>query len=442
MSTLDIRDASRTLRLVTFNVNGVKTLFNYHPWRDTNGNLDEVLSKFNADVVTFQELKLNRDSLSSIKDIGHLKHFRSFITVPTTKRGYSGVGVFVSNRCHVVKAEEGMTGHLCPQGSAECYRDQNDGIGGYPEVDKRRGLQLDAEGRAITIELAGGLVIISVYCPANSMGTEEGEEYRMDFLRCLFERCRLLHQQGKQVILMGDINVSPSLIDHADTLAEFSISGEIGPINSALEKHSPEACAKFKTIRPSRMLLNEYLYRPNREQNPKRIFIDTTRTIQKQRVRMYTVWNTQKNCREINHGSRIDLILATSDLKVVNANIWPDIMGSDHCPVFTDFEWSWDTDKPSPTTKIPFEAKTHYKMKKTHEISAFFGRKRNHDDSATASPDPPSTEASVVSIETTTSSANNSDASTKTLKLQYVSRKKTKLQSKPSDTKGITGFFK
>lgn len=442
MSTFDSRDASHTLRLVTFNVNGVKTIFNYHPWRDTNGDLDQVLLKFDADVVTFQELKLNRDSLSSVKDIGHLRHFRSFITVPTTKRGYSGVGVFVSNRCHVVNAEEGLTGYLCPQGSDKCYRD-HEGIGGYPQIDKQRGLELDAEGRAITIELANDLVIISVYCPANSMGTEEGEQFRMDFLRCLFERCELLHRQHKKVVLMGDINVSPSLIDHADTLAEFSILGEIGPVNAAFEKMYPEACDRFKAIRPSRTLLNEYLRRSDDGNNPKQIFIDTTRTIQKQRVRMYTVWNTQKNCREINHGLRIDLILATPELKVVNANIWPHVMGLDHCPVFTDFDWPWDLAKLPSSSKIPFEAKTHYKMKKTHEISAFFGRKRTTDDDVISrSTTPASAEELVETVEVTKPSADTSSTTAKTTTLRYVSRKKVKLEPKPKDTKGITGYFK
>ena len=53
---------------------------------------------------------------------------------------------------------------------------------------------------------------------------------------------------------------------------------------------------------------------------------DTTRLVQGRRMKMYTVWNTLTNARQINHGSRIDLILF-SDEKMVqrisNADIWP-----------------------------------------------------------------------------------------------------------------------
>ena len=50
---------------------------------------------------------------------------------------------------------------------------------------------------------------------------------------------------------------------------------------------------------------------PNQKEREKEepFLYDTTRLVQGRRMKMYTVWNTLTNARQINHGSRIDLIL-------------------------------------------------------------------------------------------------------------------------------------
>ncbi|ORD98479.1 APN2 [Hepatospora eriocheir] len=55
-----------------------------------------------------------------------------------------------------------------------------------------------------------------------------------------------------------------------------------------------------------------------------------------QRTNIYTCWNIEKRLRPKNLGSRIDLILC--NFKEVNySSILNRIIGSDHCPVVTDF---------------------------------------------------------------------------------------------------------
>jgi hypothetical protein len=52
------------MRLVTWNVNGVRSLQAYHPWNSTR-LVCTVLDSFGADIVCFQETKITRDRLDA-----------------------------------------------------------------------------------------------------------------------------------------------------------------------------------------------------------------------------------------------------------------------------------------------------------------------------------------------------------------------------------------
>lgn len=93
------------------------------------------------------------------------------------------------------------------------------------------------------VELACGIVIISVYCPANSNSSEEGELFRIRFLKVLLRRVRNLDKIGKKIVLMGDVNVCRDLIDSADTLEQFSI-----PITDPMGGTKLEAQYRDKAI--------------------------------------------------------------------------------------------------------------------------------------------------------------------------------------------------
>ncbi|KAI3403652.2 APN2 [Candida oxycetoniae] len=450
-----------SLRFVTFNVNGVKTIFNYHPWNKFKNDFNAMFNSLQADVITLQELKLTEQTMSSLRNIGHLQDFRSFISLPTTKKGYSGVGLFVripktpaqAKWLTIKRAEEGITGWLSDRnGNVYQNHPDFDSIGGYPRISKEEGLELDSQGRCVVVELDNNCVVFAVYCPANSLGTEEGENYRLKFLQCLLERCHYLKFQCKKdVILMGDINVSLDLIDSAEGIKDRLV-GKL--ITDALDGHqfevqNYEECCKFKTSRQSRELMNKYVIRSlwqgmEEMQNNNQFLYDTTRYIQGRRKNMYTVWNTLTSSRQINFGSRIDLVLCSSYemmKKISKADIWPFILGSDHCPVFTDFDLLDDEEEnklssssssSSLTTtltseKLPFEAKNHYRLNKSKDISSFFGKSES------------STE-SENERSTSTKPSTPDEAYPKLKKprvLTYTSRKATKSSSQ----KPISKFF-
>ncbi|EAZ63791.2 AP endonuclease [Scheffersomyces stipitis CBS 6054] len=456
------KSSNLTIRYVTFNVNGVKTLFNYYPWTQFNQDYDLLFSSLQADIITLQELKLSSSNISSVKNIGHLPHYKSFISIPKVKRGYSGVGLFVRipreeessavrRNLQVIKAEEGITGYLSSGLSGDvCYRDlpESESIGGYPDdLDSVMGLELDSEGRCVCIELACNLVVFALYCPANSMGEDEGEAFRLNFLKNLLKRCyNLKYKHGKEVIVMGDINVSLDLIDSAEGIDDRQKQRLVLPKTDGIdfETINYDECFNFKRSTRARALLNQYTIQslqhnlsldrhPDYEQQ---FLYDTTRYLQGRRMQMYTVWNTLNSSRAINFGSRIDLILASSYRmikNISNADIWPFILGSDHCPVFTDFE-ALEIDKPeeSKSAKLHFEAKYHHKLSQVRDISLLFSRKRT----STSENNSQNSSQNSASDETEVKRTKPEASSTKSA-FKYVSRKPKKVDG----TKPISTFF-
>ncbi|KAL6945431.1 hypothetical protein ACO0QE_002883 [Hanseniaspora vineae] len=391
------------IRFLSFNVNGIKTFFQYHPFNKMGNSLDKVFQAFESDVITFQELKTSRDT---IQKYGKLHDYHSFITLPKKKLGYSGVGCWVRKitdpqdplyqHMQVAKAEEGITGYLeAPKSSLskagplsssalsneKCYRDDHSqSIGGYQDMDDiwgndyERALELDSQGRCILIELSCNLVVFSCYCPANSMGTDEGELYRMQFMRALFKRASNLHQMGKKVVIMGDINISRDLIDNAEAMESGSKNGWKG-VPSTKEK-----LLFIQTTRPSRLLMNQQLADSIDEDCAKTGFLfDSTRKIQGySKSQMFTVWNTLLNTRPMNYGSRVDYILVSDADSIKSADILPDVQGSDHCPIYTDLQLKVG-EKVGGAFSIPrFECKYHYKLI-SHNILDMFNKRKISD---------------------------------------------------------------
>lgn len=447
---------TEALRFITFNVNGVKTLFNYHPWNKLEQNFDSLFDKLEADIITLQELKLSPNTLTSAGgSIGNLKKFHSFISMPKSKRGYSGVGVFV-RKCTpslVIKAEEGLTGWLnSPDEPSKSYREREPStlIGGYPSVSalpRERALELDSEGRCVCIEMPNNTVVISVYCPANSMGTDSGLEFKLEFLQVLLHRCfTLKHHHNKEVILMGDINACLDLIDSADGIQDGIKAKQVQPVRLDFERVNYKACIEFKKATPSRTILNTYTHPTLALDEAKykttlgqlQCLYDTTRIIQGRRMSMYTVWNTMTSARQSNYGSRIDLILCTDKLcdSISNADICPQVKGSDHCPVFTDFVLDKAQFAVKGHVSLALDAKVFYKLVQHRDISTLFGNKGKD---TVQDPEKPAVG------ETSSARPSTSDAltqPTRKRKLEYVSRKGLKhLQNQPSLQQSISNFF-
>lgn len=402
------KSSNTSLRLVSFNINGIKTLGEYHPWNELK-NYSNMFKFMHADIISFQELKLQRSDVDL--KLADIEGFQTFITVPQKKKGYSGVGVFIRKHKYgkasdipdvdkswldVIKVEEGITGWLDVRGKVSSYRkiwdkfnvlssedklnDECLSIGGYPDVNKVDGLDLDSEGRSIIIEMRSGLILISVYCPANSMLSEEGENRRCLFLECLFQRAENLKAMGKEVIIMGDINISPGLLDNDEYLRVGIQEKILEKCNENMELKNTEQAKAFRVSTPGRKIFNSYVHDTSNLTNNKGKFLfDLGREMNPLRVNMYTCWNTLKNYRPMNMGSRIDLFLATESIKdvVIECDIWRYLYGSDHCPIYCDFETDNDSLKNLVPSKVNqmvkhFDAKLFYGLSVSKGIDMFF----------------------------------------------------------------------
>lgn len=247
--------------------------------------------------------------------------------------GYSGVAIYTRNsKCCPIRAEEGLIGVLCPPRSTTKFRDlpADQQIGGYPREDQLIGpvdeAMLDSEGRCVILEFPA-FVLIGVYVPATRDDTRT--DFRMGFFSALDARIRNLVAMGKQVILAGDLNVIRTDIDTAGCADQLRKEG------MTLED--------FLSM-PSRRFFNQLIFdgqvigdRDEGREEP--VMWDITRTFHPKREGMFTCWETKKNARPGNFGSRIDYILCTDGIKhwFEDSNIQEGLMGSDHCPVYVTF---------------------------------------------------------------------------------------------------------
>lgn len=158
------------------------------------------------------------------------------------------------------------------------------------------------EGRLITLEFPG-FFLINSYTP-NSQRELARLSYRMEFEDDLREYMKKLNE-NKPVILCGDLNVAKSEIDLKNPKDNV---GNPGFSNEEREK--------------IRLLLDSG-------------FTDTYRFFYPDKTGIYTWWSYMFKAREKNIGWRIDYFITSNSLddKLTGAEIYTDIMGSDHCPV-------------------------------------------------------------------------------------------------------------
>lgn len=462
-----------TIRLLSFNVNGLRTLFHYPPFSTFKNSLPKVFNFFNADIITFQELKIDK---YAINKWGKLDNYYSFITIPTSTKGYSGVGCWVKKYpvdhplypfLQIVKAEEGITGLLLPttnkkqtpisngtETSGKCYRDFPDlCIGGYDGIDdicsRETAMQIDSQGRCIMLEFPNDMVIISTYCPANSSKTQEGELYRIHFLKILFKRIKNLDKMGKKIVLMGDLNICRDIFDSAEALERNFIKIDSQTtINQIMETNSQVAFDfVMNPETPHRRMLNQLLVDSNIPQTANDgILIDSTRYIQgKDRLKLYTVWNTLKNSRPLNYGSRVDFILLSDNVKtkITDANILPDVMGSDHCPLFTDIDTGNDPKPKILKIGIPrFEARYKYNLNNNNILTMFSKSFQNSNSQLNnfSSDTDDTTSHSTSSSPSTTQATPRKRRNTKTANSIDSFFKKSKTATNGDEKLGITEF--
>lgn len=159
----------------------------------------------------------------------------------------------------------------------------------------------DREGRVVTAEYAD-FFLVNIYVP-NSKRELTRLPYRQEWDRDLLAYLKRL-EQTKPVIWCGDLNVAHTEIDLARPKENVKTHG-----------FTPEERAGFSAFVAAG-------------------FVDTFREFQKDGGH-YTWWSQMGTARARNIGWRIDYFLASAALRprLKSAKIYPEVLGSDHCPI-------------------------------------------------------------------------------------------------------------
>nr|QEJ80697.1 putative DNA lyase [Teratosphaeria zuluensis] len=325
------------MRLTTWNVNGIRNPFSYPPW-NTERTFPAMFDGLGSDIVVMQELKIQRKDLRD--DMVLLDGWDCCFSLPKHKKGYSGVGIYTrSSTCAPIRAEEGLLGVLpSPSGVPYCELPEQESIGGYPTALQVAELGvdpalLDAEGRCLIVEFPA-FVLLGVYSPANSNGLRD--DFRYGFICALDCRIRNLIKSGKNVVLVGDLNVSRDELDTASAAEDMRKAGIT---------HEEYISTPNRRIF-NQLLLEGEVVGERDEGRESGMLWDTTRAFHPDRKGMYTHWEQKVNARPGNFGSRIDFVLVCESMRhwVKDANIQEGLHGSDHCPVYADFKDEVDID--------------------------------------------------------------------------------------------------
>ncbi len=267
------------MKICSWNVNGIRAVIR-------KGVFREFVDAHQPDILCLQETKA-REGQAQPDLSGYLEFWHS-----AEKAGYSGTAIFTRT--------EPMTT-----------------LAGLPEpivdrfflADDRYGNPND-EGRVLAAEF-DRFWLVTVYTP-----NSKGDLSRLDLRYRHWDPAFLAYlkeleggQFGggtpKPVVFCGDLNVAHQDIDLADPKRN---RGEHGFTDEERER------------------FGDFLDHG---------FVDTFRRLHPDTTEAYTWWNMATRARSRNAGWRIDYVLVSEALTphLAAAEIHPEVMGSDHCPV-------------------------------------------------------------------------------------------------------------
>jgi len=236
------------------------------------------MEKYQPDILCMQETKAMKEQTEIVVP-GYLEFWNS-----ATKKGYSGTAIFTKikplNVTNDFSDEINQKFHLIDLAD----RDSSD------------------EGRVITAEF-DKFYLVTVYTP-----NSKGDLSRLDLRHNNWDKAFLQYcldlETIKPVIFCGDLNVAHTADDIANPKSNEGKSG-----------YTKEERTGFDNF-------------------IKAGFVDSFR-IFKSGKGYYTWWSHWAQSRARNVGWRIDYFLVSKILKskIESAEIHPEVMGSDHCPV-------------------------------------------------------------------------------------------------------------
>jgi exodeoxyribonuclease-3 len=239
-----------------------------------NKGLLDYLETCGADVVCFQETKADPTALSPA--VLFPPGYQSYWSA-AQKPGYSGVATY--SRLPVTGWHAGM------------------GIEHF-----------DVEGRVVVTDL-GAFDLYNVYFPN---GDRSGERlaYKLDFYAAFLEHVNARVKAGRPVIFCGDVNTAHQPIDLARPKENAKRSGFLPE-----ERAWIDACVAAG-------------------------WVDTFRLLYPEQAEAYSWWDQRTGARARNIGWRIDYFFVPQGLadRVKDAGINPEVIGSDHCPVWLEID--------------------------------------------------------------------------------------------------------
>jgi len=257
-------------RIYSWNVNGIRAVHN-------KGLFTPFIKKHQPDILCLQETKAQPDQ--SPIDLPAYQEFWN----SAEKKGYSGTAIF--SKIKPVQVINGL-----PEDIITKYKVHGD-VYGDP----------NKEGRVITAEF-DDFFVVGVYT-INIKDDLSRLPIRQAWDRAFLAYTQALEKK-KPIIFTGDLNVA----------------------------HTEEDLARPKENVGKRGFTDEE--RAGFQKLIDHGFVDTFRQFHKGNG-YYSWWTHWANARARNVGWRIDYFLASANLapKIKAADIHPDVMGSDHCPV-------------------------------------------------------------------------------------------------------------
>lgn len=251
---------SNTIEIISWNVNGIRALAS----KEALKWIDECQS----DILCLQEIKALPEQIPNNL---FNKEYLEVNVNSAEKKGYSGTATFSTIK--------------------------NNYISTANHIDTMN------EGRIIETHY-DDIVLFNIYFP-NGQKNEERLAYKMKFYDDLLTHCEALREDGKSIIICGDVNTAHEEIDLKNPKTNSKTSGFL-PIE--------------------RQWIDELLNHG---------YVDTFRYVNGDEIDRYSWWSYRSNARVNNVGWRIDYFFISEDLceNLEDAFILDYITGSDHCPV-------------------------------------------------------------------------------------------------------------
>lgn len=250
------------MRIATWNVNGI---------RAREAQVQEWIDRERPDVICLQEIKASSDQvpIALCEMDGYWCYWHG-------SKGYSGVAL------HARKDS-------------------------FPERPVFSHPAFDFENRIVTAML-GGVEVSSVYVPNG------GKDFlaKLRFLEALREYAGRAQQEGRTVVLCGDLNIARTEMD-------------VHP-----KERKPRAIGQL----PEERELLERVISSG--------LVDVGRALDPDNDQLFTWWAPWRNMRQRNIGWRLDYVLASESLaaSALRCPVFREVGTSDHGPVMAEFS-SW-----------------------------------------------------------------------------------------------------